>query len=189
MSAVSGTHEPPITGEELFRRADLGPCELIDGAVVAVSPTGSEHGEIEVTVSTALAGFVRPRRLGRVLAGEVGIYTRRHPDRVRAADVLYISEARYARRTLAAGYLDMAPELVVEILSPRDAASTLTEKLREYFAIGVSLVWVVDPAARRVRVHRGLADVRELAEADRLSGEEILPGFELPVAVLFEHVT
>lgn len=186
MSAVPEMHHRPISGDELFRRGDLGPCELIDGQIVPMSPTGDEHGGIEVNVSTALATFVRDRQLGHVRAGEVGVYTRRNPDRVRAADVLYISNHRYAQRTAAAGYLDVAPELVVEILSPRDMVIDLTEKLREYFAIGVTLVWVVDPAARRVLVYRALTQVRELAETGRLSGEEVLPGFELPVAALYQ---
>ena len=186
MSAVPETRHQRITGEELFRQPDAGPCELIDGKIVPMSPTGDERGGVEVNVSTSLVTFVRARRLGHVRAGEVGIYTRRNPDRVRAADVLYISDTRYGRRTITAGYLDVAPELVVEILSPRDTVMELTEKLREYFAIGVTLVWLIDPSARRVFVYRSLTEIRELTDADRLSGEEVLPGFELPVAALFE---
>ena len=187
MSAVPEMRNRPITGEELFQQPDAGPCELIDGKIVPVSPTGDEHGGIEVNVSSALVTFVRAHRLGHVRAGEVGIYTRRSPDRVRAADVLYISDRRYAQRTITAGFLDVASELVVEILSPRDTVMDLTEKLREYFAIGVTLVWVIDPSARRVFVYRALTEVRELTEADRLSGEDVVPGFDLSVAALFEE--
>lgn len=175
-----------ITGAELFRRADLGPCELIDGKVVAVSPTGDEHGGVEVNIATALATFVRDRRLGHVRVGEVGIYTRRSPDRVRAADVLFVSSERYARRTTGVGYLDVAPELVVEILSPRDTAVDLMEKLQEYFHIGVVLVWVIDPATRRVLVYRAPAVAHEVRESESLMGEEILPGFAIPVTALFD---
>jgi Uma2 family endonuclease len=187
MSAVPEMYDRPITGEELFRRPDAGPCELIDGKIVAMSPTGDEHGRVEVNVSNALVTFVGAHRLGHVRAGEVGIYTRRNPDRVRAADVLYISNRRHAQRTIAAGFLDVAPELVVEILSPRDTVMDLTEKLREYFAIGVTLVWLIDPYARRVFVYRAVTEVRERMEADRLSGAEVLPGFDIPIAVLFEE--
>ena len=137
MSAVPEIYDRRITGEELFRRPDAGPCELIDGKIVPLSPTGHEHGRVEVNVSNALVTFVRAHGLGHVCAGEVGIYTRRNPDRVRAADVLYISNTRHAQRTSAAGYLDVAPELIVEILSPRDTVLDFTEKLREYFAISV----------------------------------------------------
>jgi Uma2 family endonuclease len=80
----------------------------------------------------------------------------------------------------------VAPDLVVEILSPHDRWSTVTQKLREYFAIGVRLVWIVDPSARSVHVYRALTDVREVTQDEELSGEEVLPGLVLPVAVLFE---
>ena len=72
MSAVPDTHNRLITREELYRLSDAGPCELI----VPVSSTSDRHGGIEVNVSTALVTFVRPRQLGYVRAGEVGIYTR-----------------------------------------------------------------------------------------------------------------
>jgi Uma2 family endonuclease len=141
---------------------------------------------VELNIATALATFVRSRRLGHVRVGEVGIYTRRHPDRVRAADVLFISSERYARRTTGPGYLDVAPELVVEILAPRDTAVDLMEKLREYFDIGVTLVWVVDPATRRVFVYRAPTVAHEVAETQSLLGEDVLPGFAVPVGSLFD---
>ncbi len=85
------------------------------------------------------------------------------------------------------GFLDVAPDLVVEVLSPHDSAAGLTQKLREYFAIGVRLVWVADPGARAVLAYRSLTDVREIRETDRLTGDDVLPGFEVPVASLFEE--
>ena len=177
----------PITGEELERMPGVGPCELIDGRIVPMSPTGGEHGRVELNVGAILREFVKSRRLGRVFVGEVGIYTQRNPDRIRAADVAYLSDERYARLTSKRGFFDVAPDLVVEILSPTDTASDLTQKLREYFAIGVRLVWVADPAARAVLAYRSLTDVREFRESDRLPGDDVLPGFETPVAALFEE--
>ncbi len=174
-----------ITGGELSRMGDLGPCELVDGRIVPMPPTGGEHGRIEGNVSEALKGFVRSLQLGRVLVGEVGIYTRRNPDRVRATGVLFISNERYARQPDPLGYLEVAPELVVEILSPGDRAMETMQKLREYFAIGVKVVWVVDPAARTVYVYRSLMDVREIREHDRLPGDDVLPGFDVSLTTLF----
>jgi Uma2 family endonuclease len=176
-----------ITGEELARMGCFGPCELIDGRIVPVTPRGSDHGRVEMNTSRVLAGFVRPRRLGKVLAGEVGIFTQRNPDRVRAADLLFISNERYARRSSASGYLDVAPELVVEILSPGDSLMEMMQKLREYFAVGVKLVWVLDPGAQTVYTYRSVTDVRELREPDRLTGDDVLPGIDVPVVTLFEE--
>ncbi len=176
-----------VTGEELALIPGVGPCELIEGRIIRMTPTGSEHGWIEVNVGALLRDFVRVHRVGRVLGGEVGIYTRRNPDSVRAADVLFISNQRYERRDRASAYLDVAPDLVVEILSPDDSVIDLTQKLREYFALGVRLVWVVDPRARRVYAYRSVTDVREFVENTRLSGDDVLPGFTVPVSAFFEE--
>jgi Uma2 family endonuclease len=176
-----------ITGEEMSRLADLGPCELIDGRIVPMTPTSGDHGWIEGNTYRALDGFVRPRRLGKVLVGEVGIFTQRNPDRVRAADVLFISSERYARRQDPSGYLDVPPELVVEILSPGDSLMEAMQKIREYCAIGVKMVWIVDPQSRTVYVFRSVTDMREVRGTDRLPGDHILPEFDVPVAALFEE--
>ena len=186
MAGTVAATERLITGEELARLGDIGSCELIDGRIVPMSPTGDEDAGIESNIDEILKAFVRPRRLGKVRVGEVGIYTRRNPDRVRGADVAFISNERYDRRSRESAFLDVAPDLVVEILSPDDRVVGLMEKLREYFAIGVRLVWVVDPRARRVQAYRSVTDVREFTEGDRLPGDEVLPGFSAPVANLFE---
>ncbi|MGQ0603423.1 MAG: Uma2 family endonuclease [Anaerolineales bacterium] len=177
--------EKTITGEELAQMTGVGLCELIDGRIVPMSPTGNEHGNVEVNFSEVLKGFVRQSRTGKIRAGEIGLYTQRNPDRVRAADVLFISNERYAQLK-SKSYLDIAPELIVEILSPHDAMAETTQKLREYFAIGVRLVWVADPEARSVYAYRSLTDVREFKEGDTLTGDDVLPGFSVPVAQLFE---
>ncbi len=173
-----------ITGEELARIGDIGRCELVEGRIVVLTPTGWLHGDYEWRFGHALGGFVAEHRLGRVLVGEVGIYTRRDPDTVRGADVVFISHERLAQLK-SANFLDVAPELIVEILSPEDRWSEVKQKLREYFSIGVVMVWVADPSDKTVSVYRSLTDVRILGESDLLTGEEVLPGFSTSVAPLF----
>ena len=175
-----------ITGEELARMPGCEPCELVAGRIVPMSPGGAEQSFVTANAFRILDGFVRPRGLGRVLTGEVGVYTRRNPDTIRGADVVFVSTERYERRTVALTFLDVAPELVVEVLATRDTVTDVADKLSEYFAAGVRLVWVIDPRARRVYAHRSVADVREAGEADSLSGDDVLVGFSAPVAALFE---
>src|SRR5262245_20601726 len=86
-----------ITGEELLRRGDVGPCELIDGRIVPISPTAGRHGIIESRLGSALSFLVEQQNLGWVLTGEVGIYIRRNPDRVRGADIVFLSRERWPR--------------------------------------------------------------------------------------------
>jgi Uma2 family endonuclease len=100
--------------------------------------------------------------------------------------VVFISSERYASQPDPSGFLEVAPELLVEILSPSDRVTELMQRLRECFAIGVQLVWVADPGARTVYVYRSLTEVREFRESDQIIGDGVLPGFEVPVATLFE---
>ena len=176
----------PLTGDELHRMPWLNPCELVGGRVVRMTPTNPTHGRIEVNVAAALRSFARSRNLGIVMAGEVGVFTTRDPDSVRAPDVLFLSHERDAARTRRDGFLEVAPELVVEILSPTDRRDEVQRKLREYFAAGVLVAWVVDPAESAVRVHAAHGEPRRLAAGDVLSGGNILPGLELPVDEVFE---
>ncbi len=176
--------QAPITGEDLARLGDIGPSELIKGEIVYMSPTGFWHGRIENRIGSLIERFVRSNDLGEVFSGEVGIYTQRNPDTIRAADVGFVSRGRLAQ-VKSKSYLDVAPELVVEILSPDDRWSDLTDKLDEYFAIGVNLIWVVDPRRKQVYVYRSVTDVQRLSVEETLTGGEALPGFSVPVAELF----
>lgn len=174
-----------ITGEELIELGGLGRSELVEGRIVKMSPTGNEHGTIEGNFFHYLSNFVRREKLGKVQVGEVGIYIQRDPDTVRGADVLFISTERYAQQT-SSGFLHVAPDLVVEILSPHDRWNDVMTKLREYFEIGVRLVWVADPQGQIVYAYRAITEVTEYLADDTLSGEEVLPGFSVPVSQLFE---
>jgi Uma2 family endonuclease len=184
--AVSDRIEQRITGEELSRRPDLGPCELVEGRIVMMSPTGDRHGGIEANLATSLRLYARRTEQGKVRSGEVGIFVRRNPDTVRAADVLYISNDRWSRRG-SSGYLDVAPELVAEILSPDDRPDDIVAKLGDYLAAGVVVVWVIDPRPRKVFAYRSLTQIRRFDESDALIDDEVLPGFSLPLAELFEE--
>ncbi len=177
--------EKLITGEELLRMGDIGRAELVRGRIVRMSPTGHPHGFVECNAGYLLGDFVRRHKLpGRVLVGEVGIYTARNPDTVRGADVAFISNERLAQAQ-PQGYLDVAPELVVEVLSPDDRWSEVMEKLAEYFAIGVAMVWVVDPRRQQVYTYRSLTDVTILDNEEGVTGGEVLPGFRVPAAEFF----
>lgn len=181
--AIAPSETKLITGEELLAMGDVGPCELIDGRIVPMAPAGGEHGTVESELDWHLQSFIRDRKLGWVMVGEVGIYTRRDPDRVRGADVVFISKDRLPAPPK--GFLEVAPELVVEVISPGDRWQNIRDKLEEYFAIGVERVWIVEPASRTVLIYRSPTEVQKLDEEDTLKGEGVLEGFTLPVADLF----
>ena len=184
MALPQSRQDQLITGEELSRMPDLGPCELVAGRIIPMPPTRYTHGELEVDLGAALQAYARETGRGRVMGGEVGIYIRRDPDTVRGADLFFISHERYARRGSAA-YLDVPPELVVEILSPTDRWSDVRDKLGDYLAAGVDIVLIVDPRRKEVLAYRSMTEIQRFSESDTLTAEEILPGFALPVSALF----
>ena len=186
MTLAQHKQDQLITGEELSQIPDLGPCELVKGRIVPMPPTNHIHGEVETDVSTELKIYARRTGRGRVMGGEVGIYVRRDPDTVRAADVLYISHERYSRHT-SASYLDVPPELVVEILSPDDLWSEVMEKLEEYLSAGVDAVWILDPRRKTVFSYRSLTQAQRFEEGQTLRDEELLPGFSIAVSDLFRR--
>jgi Uma2 family endonuclease len=172
------------TGQEALALGDIGPYELIEGRIVNMSPVKPKHGKYEARFAKALMDFVDEHQLGEVQTGEVGIYVRRNPDTVRAADVLYISNERLAQVT-PDDFLDAPPELVVEVVSPTDSWTEIRKKVKEYLGAGVNVVLVIDPEAKTLTLYRSPTAVRELTPADTLTLEDILPGFSVPVQDLF----
>ncbi|MFM9963029.1 MAG: Uma2 family endonuclease [Planctomycetaceae bacterium] len=158
--------------------------ELVRGVIESMPTPRFRHGEIQCNVSAALKAFVRPRRLGRV-ATETGVITEHDPDTVRGPDVVFWSAERLPLDAEVESYPENAPDLCVEVLSDSDRPRRLRQKLIEYFARDVRMVWVVDPEARTVTVYRGPDEGRLLWEDATLSGEDVLPGFECLVAELF----
>ena len=119
---------PLITADELYAMGDMPGVELVKGELRPMPPTGFEHGVTESDIAFHLKSFVRTHNIGKVMTGEVGIFIRRNPDSIRAADVLFISHERLLQ-VQSQSYLDVAPELVVEVLSPRDSWVDMAEKL------------------------------------------------------------
>ncbi|MBK8988860.1 MAG: Uma2 family endonuclease [Chloroflexi bacterium] len=173
-----------ITGEELLEMGDMGPCELVEGRIVPMSPTKIQHGRFEYKLARLLGDFVAENNLGEIMVGEVGIYVQRDPDTIRAADILFISHERLAQAS-PNSFLDVPPELVVEILSPSDRWNDVRRKLREYFAAGVNVVLIIEPDEQTVSVYRAPTALQELTGTAVLTLDDILPGFRCVVADLF----
>jgi Uma2 family endonuclease len=120
--------------------------------------------------------------------GDSGLYTERDPDTVRGTDLCFTSNERLLERDKSKAYLDVAPDWITEVKSPSNTEAYIQEKLAEYFAINVRMVWLVDPEERCVHVYRSMTDIRTFNEGDTITGEDVLPGFTLPVAKIFENL-
>lgn len=79
------------------------------------------------------------------------------------------------------GHVPIAPDLAIEVVSPNDKIYELDEKLEDYHAAGVKLVWVINPNSRIMRIHRLDDTVEQSKENDTLTGDSVLPGFSILV--------
>lgn len=175
-----------MTAEELWRLPDDNMRhELIAGELRAMSPGGEEHGGIAALFVVSLGQYVIANGLGRVLTNEPGFLLTTDPDTVRAPDVAFIRQERIDATGLSKGYRRGAPDLAVEVVSPNDLYTEVAEKVDAWLAHGTRMVVVVDPRRRTVAVHRPATPVRHLTADDVLDGEDVVPGWTMPVKDLF----
>lgn len=159
--------------------------ELIDGELKKMSPPGHIHGRITMRLASPLAQHVGERQLGEVYAAETGFKLKSNPDTVRAPDIAFIRQARVDEVGELKGYWPGAPDLAVEVLSPDDRVGEVEEKVSEWLAAGVKLVWIVSPRLRTVTIYRSLSEITTLADKDTLDGGDVVPGFRITVEELF----
>lgn len=174
------------TEEDLLRYVEAGDklCELIDGTLVE-KPVGLIEAFIAMNLSLALGNYVRKNGLGMTSGAESTL--RMRSGKVRLPDLCFFSKGRLPEKLSRVPLL--SPDLAVEVLSPDNTKAEMNQKLREYFQSGTRLVWFVDPPKRTVAVYRSPEQpIRILNETDSLDGEEVVPGFAMPVAELFANL-
>lgn len=184
---MSTTSPRLLTAEEFARlpeSPDGSKQELVRGEVVMTPPPGFQHGYRQGRVFRLLDAYAASTSHGRAVL-ETGVVVEREPDTVRGPDVSYWSAERLPLDQEPKGYPETAPDLCVEVLSPSSRRSMIREKVAEYFARGVRLVWVVDPEGRSVSVYRSADEARLLHDTATLDGGDVLPGFSCRVADLF----
>ena len=175
-----------MTAEQLLELPDDGyRHELVQGELQTMAPAGEWHGQVALTIGGLVWNYVRQHDLGRCYAAETGFVLNRDPDTVRAPDLAFVATERLAD-TPSDRFSTLVPDLVVEVVSPSDRASDVTEKALAWLDYGVRLVWVIDPRARLVTVHRP-GDVIGLVRGENavLDGADVLPRFRVTLDELF----
>jgi Uma2 family endonuclease len=158
-------------------------CELVDGVLVEKA-MGLKESALAALLIGYLIQFVRPRDLGFITAPDGAL--RLMPGLVRIPDVSFISWDRLPERRIPEEPIPtLAPDLAVEVLSESNTPKEMERKLRDYFAVGVRLVWYVDPESRTVEVFTAVDRSTTLDAGRTLDGGAVLPGFALPLAELF----
>ncbi len=173
-----------LTAEEFYRRPEGSRrFELVKGVIIPMSPTNYDHGLIVLKLGRLIGNFVAEHDLGDTLGAETGFTLSHDPDTVHAPDVAFVSKIR--RPAPRMGFVELAPDLVVEVVSPSDAPDEIQAKVEDYLDAGVKLVWLVYPRTQSVTVYRSLTDARILRAPAALTADEMLPAFSLPVAHIF----
>jgi Uma2 family endonuclease len=161
---------------------DVG-YELHDGRLVVMAPPGEGHGRRQARFARYLVTEGEERGHGQAYT-EVGVLLRRNPDHLLCPDAAFVSAAQLPVRTSPEGYLLTVPELMVEVRSKSNTESEIAEKVSDYLQAGARLVWVADPDARTVTVHRPNQAPVVLAAADTLDAAPVIPGFSVLVGDL-----
>lgn len=176
-----------MTAEDLMQLPATGKrYELVNGELHEMAPAGWEHGYVALEAAFRLRLFLAEHREigGKMVAAETGFRLSRDPDTVRAPDVAYVSEARIPQ-VKESGYAELAPDLVVEVVSPGDRAGEIQAKIDEWLRAGVLLAWVLYPATRSAMVYHADGTALLLHADDMLTGEPVLPGFSVRLGELF----
>ena len=155
--------------------------ELVRGRLVVREPARYRHGRVAARILIEIGIYLRHNPIGTVCAAETGFTLDRRPDTVRAPDVAYIRSDRTPRAEVV-GFDEIAPDLVVEVLSPGDRRGMIRTKVGHWLRAGTQLVWLIDPRTRTAHVFRADGTEEPLAENDALDGETVLPGFRVAIA-------
>ena len=175
-----------MTAEELLEMPDDGfRYELVRGELIKMAPAGHIPAFYELRIGARLLVFVEANGLGRAYSASGGFRLETNPDTVLAPDAAFVRKERVEVVGDGDGYFPGAPDLAVEVISPSDRYTEVDEKVAEWLAAGTSMVVVVNPRNRTVRVHRPTTDSVLLTEKDTLDGGDVVPGWKLLVADIF----
>ncbi|AGA31555.1 Uma2 family endonuclease [Singulisphaera acidiphila] len=169
---------PPANSDTLY--------EVVDGQVVEKAAMGAYPTWLASLLAQAMGAFTTAHKRGRVV---VEMLFRLDNDLQRRPDVAFVSHDRWprGRQVPHEAAWDVVPDLAIEVVSPTNTADEIMAKVDEYFRAGVQRVWVVYPKARAVYVYESPNEVKILRVDNTLDGAPLLPGFHLPLALLFEE--
>ena len=162
---------------------------LIDGELSIKMAPSEIHGDACTRLTAQLFIFVEEHQLGRVTV-EVGYHPPGDRRTLLLPDIAFISRARSSQPPLAT-YVPYMPDLAIEIISPSQSLAQVRRKAEVYLRHGTTLVWLLDPLARSAEVWRrggdGTLRSESIASEGALSGGDILPGFRLPLRLIFSQ--
>ena len=187
MNLSPATERKKWTEEELQALPDDGfNHEIVDGELVMSPKNNPEHGQICMRLGAALHMHVEQKKLGAMFDSSTGFWMEN--ENCRAPDISFVSKERLRglKRPLKK-FFRFAPDLAVEVLSPNNTRAEIQERLRDFFASGTKLAWIIDPESKSAEICYSLEKRRLLGPNGELNGEEVVPGFRFKIAELFKE--
>ena len=181
------TFEAYLALPEMKRR-----YEIVDGVLIMPPAPTPDHQWIMMEIAVRLREFVDERDLGVVLTAPVDLLVQREPLRTRQPDILYLSAQRSGIRGRAElrglQFLEIPPDLVVEVLSPSNTRRDLEDKLEDYRKVGVLECWLVSPEAETIEVLSFSDEGTRVIDVFSIDGSlqsPVLPEFTLDLREVF----
>ena len=161
--------------------------EVVDGELIMSPKNNFQHEEIGAELLTAMRTYAKAHKLGAVLGSSFGCWMQNR--NCRAPDISFIPKARLLSLGFTPStrkFLPCAPDLTVEILSPSIRRSEINDRLKDFFASGTQIRWIINPDDECVEICHSPVDRKLLGSGAILDGEHLLPGFQFPLADLFK---
>jgi len=172
-----------MTAEELFDLPDGHRYELVKGVLLTMSPSGYAHGRVTMKLSNLLTNYINANYLGIPLAAETGFKLERNPDTVLAPDFAFIRQDPAVGDS--SGFLESSPDLAVEVISSTKSRRQAERKTAQWLSFGVQSVWVVSCQKKTIEIFSASGSRQVFKGSDELSDEDLLPGFRVRVAEIF----
>ncbi|MBD2327124.1 Uma2 family endonuclease [Alkalinema sp. FACHB-956] len=181
-----------LTDEQFYQLCLTNPVLNLErtaqGALIVMSPVGGDSGNREADYIIDLGVWNRQTKLGKVFSSSTLFKLPGGGDR--SPDAAWVELSRWQALTpeQRQKFPPIAPDFVIELRSRTDDVGLLREKMAEYLASGVRLGWLINPQEQQVEIYRLGAAVEVRSLPTVLSGESVLPGFELAVEMFTDEV-
>ena len=155
------------------------------GSLLIMAPTGGETGNRNSEINAELVLWNRQNQLGKVFDSSTCFKLPEGGDR--SPDLAWIRQDRWDALTpnQKEKFPPIAPDFVMELMSPSDGLAESQAKMQEYWQGGVRLGWLINRKQRQVWIYRLNAEPEKLDNPGILSGEDVLPGFQLNMALVW----
>lgn len=191
MTAYTVNLKPVITmtDEQFFHLCQVNPDLKLErnlkDELIIMAPTGGETGNRNIEIAADFVIWNRQAQLGKLFDSSTCFCLPQGGDR--SPDIAWVEQSRWDALSPQEkeGFPPLAPDFVLELLSPSDRLKDLQDKMQEYLNSGVKLGWLINRKKYQVEIYRLGQLVEVLEKPTILSGENILPGFFLNTAILW----